>query len=287
MARTGLALLLAGAFLAGTPAAARPKKATPPPPTTSEENAQLQAIIARGNLLFDLDRAAWVATDDFAAKVGNLATSGGRGYVTEREGDGFAVTFYGGDEGNEVAIYVGHVAGGRVTSGTLLRGAARVPLTPAQKRLAAARRAAYGTAGLQRCTAAPFNITAVPPESADQPLELYLTSAQVANDVYPFGGHYLLTVAADGQVTSTRKFTNACLNMSAPRNDSKQVPAALMVGHLLDPLPTEIHVFMARSVDMPVYVGTSMSNRLWEVRAGGIRLVALIDDKKRGRSGSR
>ena len=280
----GLAVLLAGAVLAGTPAAARQKKAPPPP--TAEESAQLQAIIARGNLLFDLDRAAWVATDDFAAKVGNLATSGGRGYVTEREGEGFVVTFYGGEEGSEVAIYVGHVAGGRVTSGALLTGEDRVPLTPAQKRLAAARRAGYA-AGLQRCTAAPFNITAVPTESAEQPLELYLTSAQVETDVYPFGGHYLLTVAPDGKVKSTRKFTNACVNMSVPRNDNTQVPAALMIGHLLDPLPTEIHVFLARMLEMPVYVGTSSSNRLWEVQGNGIRLVSLIDDKARRRSGSR
>jgi hypothetical protein len=250
------------------------------PPATqasADQAARMSAIGQRGRLLFDLDRAAWVATDDFVAKVGDLSKTDGKGYVTEREGEGFIVTFYAGEPGSEVAIYVGHVAGGRVVSGRLLNGGDRTPLTPGQARLAAARRAGQA-AGLRPCTAAPFNVTAVPPSSADQPLELYLTSAQVENGVYPFGGHYLLTVGPDGQVISTRKFTNSCLNMPLPRTGpGGAVPAAAVVSHLLDPTPTEIHVFMSITIGKPVYVVTSDPERIWVVNGESVALAGPKD----------
>lgn len=283
---TGLArlgLLLVAACLAAAPAAARPSRDVPR--LTAEESAQLDSIVERGNLLFDLDKAAWVTTDDLAAKVGDIHKTGFKGYVTERDGNGFVVTFYAGEPGSEVATYVGHVAGGRVVSSRLLTGPDRIALTPVQRRLAAARRAGFA-AGLRPCTNGPFNVTAVPPISADQPLELYLTSPQVETDVYPFGGHYLLKVGPDGRVLSTRKFTNSCINMSARPSRPGSRPAGLFITHLLDPVPTEVHVFLARTIGLPVYVGTTTSNRVWEVQAKKIRLVSTIADTAPRPSGS-
>lgn len=43
------------AFLAAVPAAAQ----------TPEERTRLDWVLARGRLLFEIDRAAWVTTDDF------------------------------------------------------------------------------------------------------------------------------------------------------------------------------------------------------------------------------
>jgi hypothetical protein len=265
--RSFLLAPIASALLAA-PVPALAKR--PAAAVATEQAATLAAIGQRGRLLFDLDRAAWVATDDFAAKAGDLSKTGGKGYVTEREGDGFVVTFYAGEPGREVAIYSGHVAGGRVTSGRLLSGADRAALTPAQARLAAARRTGRSEA-LRPCTPAPFNITAVPPVSAEQPLELYLTSAQVESEVYPFGGHYLMVVGPDGNRVSLRKFTNSCLNMPLPRaGTGGAVPAAAVVSHVLDPTPTEIHVLMSITIGKPVYVVTSDPQRIWVVKGESI-----------------
>jgi hypothetical protein len=272
--RSFLLVPIAAALLAA-PAATLAKE-RPATQASAGEAAALSEIGQRGRLLFDLDRAAWVATDDFAAKAGDLSKTGGKGYVTEREGEGFVVTFYAGEPGSEVAIYVGHVAGRRLISGRLLTGGDRIPLTPAQARLAAARRAGQA-AGLRPCTAAPFNVTAVPPSSADQPLELYLTSAQIENGVYPFGGHYLVTVGPDAQVLSARKFTNSCVNMPLPSTGpAGAVPAAAVVSHVLDPIPTEIHAFMSITIGKPVYVVTSDPERIWVVNGESI---ALADRK--------
>src|SRR5687767_5815560 len=140
------ALTRIAAFLTPFAAAllAAPATAQPAPAAVSEADqaAKLRAIGARGRLLFDLDRAAWVATDDLIKKVRDPAAAGLKGYVVEQDGPGFAVTFFGGEPNRLVALFVAGVAGGKVTSGRLLAEAERVPLTPLQLRLASARAAA-------------------------------------------------------------------------------------------------------------------------------------------------
>jgi hypothetical protein len=117
----------------------------------------------------------------------------------------------------------------------------------------------------------------IPPVSGTAPIEVYLTSAQTDTDVLPFGGHYLLTIGADGTVQSVRKFTNSCINMERPRaSRRKGRPVALMVTHLLDPVPTEIHVFMSLTAAMPVYVGAGDPPQLWEVEGERISSAGAI-----------
>jgi hypothetical protein len=50
-------------------------------------------------------------------------------------------------------------------------------------------------------------------------------------------------------------------------------PAAMVVSHLLDPVPTEIHVFTAMTSRLPVYVMIAPSGRLYEVTGERIRFV--------------
>ena len=48
-------------------------------------------------------------------------------------------------------------------------------------------------------------------------------------------------------------------------------PAGLVVNHLLDPVPTEIHVFASYSLQMPLFVATR-DKRLWRVEGAAISL---------------
>ena len=50
--------------------------------------------------------------------------------------------------------------------------------------------------------------------------------------------------------------------------------AALTVTHLLDPVPTEIHVFSSLSIHLPVLVATTSNAHLWAVEGNRIRLVS-------------
>src|SRR5690606_35056146 len=100
------------------------------------------------------------------------------------------------------------------------------------------------------------------------PIDLYVMTPQTDLNILPFGGHHRLTLDNAGRITAQRAFTNSCLNMTKPPAGENQ-PVGLMVTHLLDPIPTEIHVFSALAAQMPVYVGTRGS--VWEVTGERIR----------------
>lgn len=266
---------IAAALLAA-PAAALAKQ-RPAAEASAGEAARLAAIVQRGRLLFDLDRAAWVATDDLIKKVRDPGKAGLKGYVVEPDGTGFTVTFFGGEPDRPIAIYVARVEQGRAISGRLLADAERVPLTAMQVRLAKARSTAT-TIEERPCTAGPFNAAIIPPASADAPIEIYLTSPQTEHGVYPFGGHYLMVAGPDGSRVSLRKFTNSCLNMPLPSSGpAGAVPAAAVVSHVLDPTPTEIHVFMSITIGKPVYVVTSDPERIWVVNGESVALAGPKD----------
>jgi hypothetical protein len=42
-----------------------------------------------------------------------------------------------------------------------------------------------------------------------------------------------------------------------------------MVTHMLDPTPTEIHVFTALAANKSIYVATTANGRTWEVNPNG------------------
>jgi hypothetical protein len=251
-------LLVLLAFGLAAPAAAQ----------TPEERTRLDWLVQRGRLIFALDHAAAVTSDDLRAQ---RATAGISGWTVERDGNAMVVNYYARGEGDALAaVYRGRVERGRVASREVFPEGARPPLTPLQRRIAAARGALDGFA-YRRCTPPRLNLTVIPPEDADAPVELYALAAQADADIYPFGGHFLLTIAADGRIASQRPFTRECLNV--PTRDQGRRPRAIHVTtNLPDPLPTEIHVFMSAWTRLPLYVGTGEPQRIWEVRGDRIRL---------------
>jgi hypothetical protein len=265
--------VIAALALVAAPGAAQ--KAQPPASAgiTAEESRAIAFAETRGRLLFGLDRAAWVATDDFVARVRNYRDLGLRGFIVEQEGEGYAVTFYGGAEQAPVAFYRGSVRNHRVRSREIFPASARPTLTAAQRRLVAAREAAAAGSRNRPCGEAPFNTAVVPPQTEGGPIDVYLLTPQVREGAFPLGGHYRVTVGADGRVSNERAFTNSCLLMDQRQAPAGGTPAAMVVTHLLDPVPTEIHVFTALASRLPLYVGVGDPPRMFVVRGGRIRLV--------------
>jgi hypothetical protein len=250
---------------AAVPAAAQPQPG---------EQAALDFALARGRLLYHLDRAAWVATDDLRRRMRNWQSAGLRGYVVDRDGSGFQVLFYGGPADAPVAYYRGRVENDRLVSREVFRAELRPALPPLPRRPAAARDPAAAATRRRPCGQAPFNSAVIPPDTADGPIAVYLMTPQERTGVFPFGGHYRVDVAADGTVSGERAFTNTCMTMDprqgVPRGGR---PVGMMISHLLDPVPTEIHVFNALSARMPVYVVIPSSARVYAVTGEAIRLV--------------
>jgi hypothetical protein len=240
------------------------------PSPVAEEQRQLAWVAERGRLLFEIDRAAWVGTDDMFAQIPNAASSGMRGYVVERDGGGLAVIFFGGPTDAPVAFYRGRIENRQVVSRQVYPADSRPPLTAAQRRLAAVSELSR-TLDRRPCGSAPFNTAIIPPVTPDGPIDLYLLTPQVREGIWPAGGHYRFTFGSDDTILSSRAFTNSCIELGgAPGPDER--PVALVVTHLLDPIPTEIHVFTSLTSGLALGVGTSNPERMWWVAGDRIEI---------------
>ncbi len=244
------------------------------PAPSEAERASLAAAIERGRLLFALARAGQVTTRDMLARIPDPAAAGIAGWVAVPEGDGLTVTYYAEGEAGPVAVYRAQVAGdGRLTGQEVFEGAARPALGAVERRLAAAR-AAVANLDRQPC-GRDFNVFPIPPASADGPIDVYKISPQSGPGRYPLGGHFRATVAPDGTISSTRAFANRCLDLSAGLELAGQAPRPIAVTHLLDPLPTEIHVFLSLWMNRPLLVVTG-ENRSFTVVRGRIGIVPPV-----------
>lgn len=247
--------------------------AAPPPPLTRAQIAQLAAATQRGRLLGVIARAGQVATRDMLTRVSDPDSTGITGWIAESEGNGDAVTFYADGASGPALVYRVTVLGGRVVSRAVHLGGERPPLTPLQARMAAAR-AATDRLDHQACGGQPFNVFVIPPATPDGPIDVYQISAQTQRGHFPVGGHFRSTVAADGTVSASRGFTAACLDLVVPELPAGAPAGAparpLAITHLLDPLPTEIHVFLAIWTGRPLVVVADDPQRLFAVTGEGI-----------------
>jgi hypothetical protein len=245
-------------------AAAQP---APPARMTAAEVAQVQAALDIGATIYLYDQAAWVATDQLVADIPNPEAKGVRGWIVEGNQDRRRVIFYGLEGERPVAIYEADVdAQQKVVS----HGPAGKPdLTAIEEAMVRARQVALRsqTTG---CVERPFNPVVIPPRSAADPVPVYLLTPQVETGVYPFGGHYRVTVAADGKVLEKREFTRTCIALDTRDG---QHPEGLFITHLLDPVPTPIHVWLSLWSRLPVYVSTP-GQEAWAVEGARIRLLA-------------
>lgn len=238
---------------------------------TPEERARLGWVQQRGRLLYEIDRAAWVTTDDMRRRLSGAAAAEIRGWTVEREGNGYSVAFYAGEDDARAAVYRGRVENNRVVSRELFPAGARPPLTALQRRLADAR-GSIPRMALRACVNSPFNAAVIPPETAEGPIDVYALTPQVRNGYFPIGGHFRATLTQAGEIAAERAFTNSCLEMPVPGRGQPR-PAGLGVRHFLDGIPTEIHVFLSIWTGFPLFVAAGEPQRVWIVRPGRIELM--------------
>lgn len=254
MERMRLVLGLMIAALAG-PSLSVPALAAP-----DAEQAALNLAIVRGKRLYDYDQAAVLSNDTLSSRVPAEARAQLRGLVVEQVADGLQTTFYGQRNGEPFAIYTAFYKNDEVASDHVVAAGEDAHLSATALLLAKARTAAE-PAPRMSCSDRPPNEVALPPETPGGPVAVYRFSPQVEDNSYPFGGHSLVEVA-DGKVVSSREFTRSCLLMDL--RPAPGQPQALVVSHLLDPQPTEVHVFLSLTLQQPIYVVTG--ERLWLVQ---------------------
>jgi len=236
-----------------------------------------------GTTLYVHDSAAWHATDELASR--HILEKDGRirGWITAMhdKADAVIVTFVGEQDGKLLALYRVIVpAEGRKLEFEALKPA--LPLTESERASFAARSLAMDALMREKehC-AEQYNSVVLPIRNGDEPqILVYLLAATAEPDVIVAGGHIRYAISADGaKIEDQRTFTKSCMALSAKNAPNPRNVEAMMLTHLLDPTPTEIHVFLSRSYERPFFIATTENNLLWKVDG---RSIELVDTRKNG-----
>lgn len=257
MIRQILALVLSAASLSTFADDALPKELPP-----DQEASALRAAENSGVAIYRHDRAAAVATDA-ALKIRQFKKDKRvKGWITEEQGGQINVTFI---DQTPSALYRISVSGnGAAGPVTVLEEPA--PLSAYESGAAAARTAALGSK-FQPCSDSYNSVVLPSAGSTENSWVVYLLPGTTKHNVVPIGGTYRVEVSGSA-VVSQRGFTRTCI---ALQTDPKAV--GLMITHLLDPTPTEAHVFWSIWAKKPMYVATPPNGTVWAVDGNTIRLV--------------
>ena len=270
--RIPLVMLAISAFLLVVPAEAGQAR------MTDADQLAVQQALDRGTLIYAYDQAAWHGTDDLRAKIPDLAKISG-GWIVDGDASTPELVFVDKDRANPHAVYVADFKDNVLVSSKLLGPGDDTSISPARKRMIDARETAWAAlvaSGNKKCTAQPFNTVILPQKTPGGSFLVYFLTPQPDNDTLPFGGHYLIEVSANGKAGPVRSFAKSCA-LFPIREKGGKTPEALTISHLLDPTPTEIHVFSSLAAHLPIYVMTAMNDRLWSVEGDRVR---LIDESK-------
>lgn len=262
-------------LLVGSPAfGAEPSASRSSEPITAvplelkEEIARSEAIGAK---IFLQDRAAAIATDELVRRDILGKDERLRGWITDEQGKRLTVLFLGETGGDRAALYSVATEEGRIAEDGFAALNPPVPLSEAQVVQFKARYLAHQalSADYLRCSEN-YNTVVLPAyDKDDGSLHVYLIAASTSPTLFILGGHHRLTISRDGStIEHHRAFTRGCLNM--PRKRGVMIP---VVSHILDPYPTEIHVFLSLLYRNPIGVITVANGLSWKVE--GIRISVI------------
>jgi len=235
--------------------------------------SEVEAHIAKeaeelGRLLYDKDQCAARATDLLFEKVANPDDMGIRGWIVCKS------------DTNYVVIFVSPQEDGLVTPCQVIFKDHKHPHFIQNERYLTYEETAMFTARqhfeniIKKACSDKYN-TVVLPKSNGGGWLVYALAATTDPQTVVAGGHYRATVSGDGQnILSQRAFTKSCLNL--PKNPPDMPPgvelAAYTVSHILDDVPTEVHVFLSLLHKKPFYVATR-DGRSWYVEGDKIKLL--------------
>lgn len=235
----------------------------------------LVGAIKRGQAIYRYDQAAWHTTDAMLEQVSDPQGEGIRGWIINEVEGGLEAVFFRSTDDDFEAVWSGVYDGEAVTKMVTYESGER-GLSEAETAKARASKVPLDEE-MQRCSSKPFNTVVLPTGKDDGSLFVYYLVPQESLDEVPLGGHYRFEVR-DDKVVDSRAFTNSCISLPTGANDEGNKPAGLTISHLLDPVPTEIHVFSTYAARIPIYVITSQNERIWvsEV-SGGESRIRLIE----------
>lgn len=242
---------------------------------TAEQKVATDLALQRGKLLYAYDQAAWHGSDDMLKKVERPQDVVG-GWIVDGPAEAPTIIFFDRNLADPHAVYIGQFRGSELVSSHAVGSSDDASLSPARKAMIAARQKGLAAWRAQKplfCSEASPNSVVLPPEREGGPYLVYVMTPQTQANAWPLGGHFRVEVGTDGKIGPARGFTKSCLTIpGAPRKGKE--PPILFVTHLLDPVPTEIHVFTALAAKAYVAVGTGKDS-IWFVSGDRIETTPI------------
>jgi hypothetical protein len=238
----------------------------------------IEEILERGKQLYHYDQAAWHSTDLLQANAKDLNKLSLAGRVVVPVNNGWQAIYFGKDGRGRFAIFTAVWTGTEMvepryfpdSDGPLLSEQANAMADVVDMLI----EGKIDMKGIWFCNKAQPNFVILPGGQSGEFL-FYLMTAQTELKSYPFGGHHRIDIG-NGKEVGRRKFSNSCLDLSTA--DKDETMEAFYISHIIDPTPTEIHVFTAMAAKSDVIVGTTENKKSWLISPGmGSSTVTEID----------
>jgi hypothetical protein len=233
------------------------------PPFPVPDESRLSETERLGYRIYQLDQAAWIATD--AARAAGAIHPPIQGWLAVPNDSSLLVRFIG-PCGDGVCSRIDVPLTGGPPE--VVRNEPPAPLSEVEEAMWRARQLAIATS-FRACTPR-YNTVVVPVEhDGAAAWRVYLLAASEDPDVVVLAGHHRITVSADGRsLLAEEPLSKSCL---VQEQELGPDVTALIVTHVLDPEPIETHVFTSLNYRVPVYVGTERGNYL--VEGASIRMM--------------
>jgi hypothetical protein len=243
----------------------------PPKPQPPIRSFDISTIERLGLAMYAQDQEAWKATDLLKARISKdqLVADKLHAWIVESIDGRDTVRFvHDTSSGPELYFDV-----------TFANGAPASPAKPPVTTLTPAELAQYDArllaiANIARPCTKTYNSVALPDPERNGWL-VWALSATTDPDAIIVGGHYRVSISADGQtLTQADALSMACLTFN--RRDLKNGSTAELVAeHLVSMEPTETYIFASLSYHLPLVVGT-LNGRAW--RVDGTQVTEVFDD---------
>lgn len=244
----------------------------------SEVPRELELAMRQAELLgreiFRHDRAAAVATDAVMGRTSTHRDPRVRGWITEDQDGVIAVTFVGiGNDQNFLALYSVTVPDDVSVPSSVKAFDPAVALSAKQAAQFRARQLAIKSQSLP-CSPN-YNTVVLPTQVVGvDAWRVYLLPGTTRQGILPASGYRLEVNAEGATILGRRAFTKSCIEI-----ENKPDAIALMITHMLDPSPTEIHVFLSMVAKKALVVATADNAYAWEVRNGQIHFAYRLKPK--------
>lgn len=242
--------------------------------------AEIQNVVNLGELILEFDNSAWTATDTMLSNESffEKTKSKLRGWVTLPIPQGSQTVFVGLDDDSFKAFAEFSTTGRKTTQSKFYEDGR--DLTEDERLFWQVRQTTTGQLE-SICEDFPnINTIVIPvPNDSKGRFYGYTFSSSKKWDEIVLGLHFRHLISADGKtVQSSKSFSNTCFAVTAQGFPEDVQAVGAMATYLKGPYPEEHYVFASLSRNIPIYVGTTENNRIWEVNGSNIREIITVDD---------